>query len=84
VGEGTESGPEPDTPSHQDGLTENTKSALQEHNISITESGDQESRSTVTVDALSDDLQAVVRAWNDLPEAVRRGIMAMIDTSRGD
>ena len=38
----------------------------------------------LTVDALPDDLKAVIRAWDDLPEAVRRGILAMIESSRGD
>ena len=65
-----ENGTETDSTQSHPGRSESTKSAQQEHNIST------------TLKPLDSELAEVVRAWKDLPEAVRDSIVAMVKAAK--
>jgi hypothetical protein len=59
----------PDTSPTKAGRPENTIKAQQEHNISI------------TGDALSEDLQRLVKLWPSLSDKLRASILALVEAS---
>jgi hypothetical protein len=46
-------------------------------------SGQLASKSPAVTKAIDDDLQAVIAAWDALPDLIRRGIVAMVRAARG-
>ena len=54
-------------------------------NIAPSETGGAESGAPAALTAISDPaLAALIDAWADLPEPVRRGILAMVEAAKGE
>jgi len=66
----------------EEGLERLTKTP---ENIAHSESGGAESGAPAAPKTASDPaLAALIDAWADLPEPVRRGILAMVDAAKGE
>ena len=85
----SENGPDPNSGSAAfrsvDHASENAHRTPQQHDKQEPEGNAQRSQDDAPagdrglgLEALSDDLQLVVRRWDSLPEAVRAGIVAMV------